>query len=69
MALVLVRIFREQNDYLVVVDGRVTVRPPTLRGVRESVDGAFSPRSCTEQAERIEILRLRLEVREENEAG
>ena len=69
----LVRIFREQNDYLAVVDGWGTVRSPTLRGVREEakrlvreiVDGAFPPRTRIEKAEGIEILQLRLEVREE----
>jgi hypothetical protein len=33
--------------------------------VREIVDGAFPPRTHIERAEGIEILRLRLEVREE----
>lgn len=74
MASFLVRIFREQSDYLAVVDGWGTVRSPTLRGVREEakrlvreiVDGAFPPRTHIEQAEGIEILRLRLEVREES---
>ncbi len=73
MAAFVVRIFREQSDYLAVVDGWGTVRSPTLRGVREEakrlvreiVDGAFPPRTVAEQAEGIEILRLRLEVREE----
>ena len=75
MAPFLVRIFREQTDYLAVVDGWGTVRSPTLRGVREEakrlvreiVDGAFPPRTRIEQAEGIEILRLRLEVREDLE--
>lgn len=74
MASFLVRIFREQNDYLAVVDGWGTVRAPTLRGVREEakrlvrevVDGAFPSRSHIEQADGIEILRLRLEVRDES---
>ena len=35
MASFLVRIFREQTDYLAVVDAWGTVRAPTLRGVRE----------------------------------
>lgn len=73
MASFLVRIFREQSDYLAVVDGRGTVRSPTLRGVREEakrlvreiVNGAFPPRTRIEQAGGIEMLRLRLEVREE----
>ena len=73
MASFLVRILREKNGYLGVVDGWGTVRPPTLRGARqeakrlarEIVDGAFPPRTRIEQAEGIEILRLRLEVREE----
>jgi hypothetical protein len=73
MASFLVRIFREQSDYLAVVDGWGTARAPTLRGVREEakavvrafVDGAFPPRTRIEQAEGIEILRLRLEVRED----
>lgn len=72
MASFLVRIFREQSDYLAVVDGWGTVRSSSLRGVgeeakrfvREIVDGAFRTRSRIEQAEGIEILRLRLEVRE-----
>jgi hypothetical protein len=72
----LVRIFREQSDFLAVVDGWGTVRSPTLRGVREEakglvreiVDGAFPPRSHIEQAEGIEVLRLRLDVREEANA-
>ncbi len=67
------RILREQSDYLAVVEGWGTVRSPTLRGVREEakryareiVDGACPPRSRIERAEGIEILRLRLEVREE----
>ena len=69
----LVRIFREQGDYLPVVDGWGTVRSPTLRGVREEakhlvrdiVDGALPPRTRIEQAAGIEVLRLRLEIREE----
>jgi hypothetical protein len=69
----LVRIFREQSDFMAVVDGWGTVRSPTLRGVREEatrlireiVDGAFPPRFLIEQAEGIEILRLLLDVREE----
>jgi hypothetical protein len=69
----LVRIFREESDYLAVVDGWGTVRSPTLRGVREEakalvraiVDGAFPPRSHIEQAEGVEILRLRVSVEEE----
>jgi hypothetical protein len=73
MAPFLVRIFREESDYLAVVDGWGTVRSPTLRGVREEekrlvraiVDGAFPPRTRIERAEGIEILRLRLEVLEE----
>ena len=73
MASFLVRVFREQNDYLAAVDGRGTVRSPTLRGVREQakklvrelVDGAFPARTRIEQAEGIEILRLQLEIREE----
>ena len=73
MASFLVRIFREQSDYLAVVDGWGTVRSPTLRGVREEakrlvlelVDGAFPPTTRIEQAEGMEILRLRLEVHEE----
>ena len=60
MASFLVRIFREQTDYLAVVDGWGTVRSPTLRGVREEakrlvreiVDGAFPPRTRIEQDER-----------------
>ena len=69
MASFLVRIFREQSDYLAVVDGWGTVRSPTLRGVREEakhlvrqvVDGAFPPRTCVEQAEGLNELRERLE--------
>ena len=74
MASFLVRIFREKDDYLAVVDGWGTVRSPSLCGVREEakrlvreiVDGAFPPRSRIEQADRIEVLRLRLEVQEDN---
>ena len=73
MASFLIRIFREVSDFLAVVDGWGTVRSPTLRGVREEakrlvrdiIDGAFPPRTRIEQSEGIEILRLRLEVREE----
>jgi hypothetical protein len=73
MASFLVRIFREQTDYLAVVDGWGTVRSPTLRGVREEakrlvcaiVDGAFPPRTRIEQTEGIEILRLRLVIKED----
>jgi hypothetical protein len=73
MASFLVRIFREQSDYLAVVDGWGTVRSPTLRGVRTEakrlvraiMDGAFPHRTSIEQAEGVEILRLRLEVRED----
>jgi hypothetical protein len=54
----LVCIFREQSDYLAVVDGWGTVRSPTLRGVREEtkrrvrgfVDGVFPPRTRIGQA-------------------
>jgi hypothetical protein len=70
MASFLVRIFREQSDYLAVVDGWGAVRSSTLRGVREEakrfvreiVDGAFPPRTHIERGEGIEVLRLRLEV-------
>ena len=73
MASFLVRVFREDSDYLAVVDGWGTMRAPTFRGVREEakrlvreiVDGAFPPRTRIEEAEGIEILRLRLEVQEE----
>ena len=73
MASFLVRIFHDKDGYLAVVDGWGTVRSPTLRGVREEakrcvreiVDGAFPPRTHIEQAEGVEVLRLRLEVREE----
>ena len=62
MASFIVRIFREQSDYLAVVDGWGTVRSPTLRGIREEakrlvreiVDGAFPPRTRIVQAEGIE---------------
>ena len=74
MSSFLVRIFREQSDYLAVVDGWGTVRSSTLRGVREEakrlvreiVDGAFPPRTRIEQAEGIEVLRLHLEVQEDD---
>lgn len=74
MASFLIRVFREESGYLAVVDGWGTVRSPTLLGVREEakrlvreiVDGAFPSRSHIEQAGGIEILRLRLEVREES---
>jgi hypothetical protein len=77
MASFLVRTFREQSDYLAVVDGWGTVRAPTLRGVREEakalvraiVDGAFPPRSHIERAEGVEILRLRLVIKEEVRHG
>ena len=73
MASFLVRIFREQSDYLAVVDGWGTVRSPTLRGVREEakrlvreiVDGAFPPRTRIERMGGIEILHLRLEIQKE----
>ena len=53
MASFLVRIFRQEKDYLAVVDGWETVRSPTLHGdreeakklVREIVDGAATPRT------------------------
>ena len=69
MASFLVGIFREESDYLAVIDGWGNVRSPTLRGVREEakrlvreiVDGVFPPRTRIEKAEGIEILRLRLE--------
>ena len=71
----LVRVFREQDDYLAVVDGWGTVRSPTLCGAREEakrlfrelVDGAFPPRRQMEQAEGFEILRLRLVIQEETD--
>ncbi len=73
MASFLVRIFREKSDYLAVIDGWGTVRSRTLRGVREEakrlvreiVDGAFPSRSRIERGEGMEVLRLRLEVRED----
>ena len=70
MASFLARIFRQETDYLAVVDGWGTDRSPTLRGareeakqlVREIVDGAFPPRTRIEPVESIEALRRRLEV-------
>ena len=57
---------RKPRSEIAVVDGRGTDRSPTRRGVREIVDGAFPPRTRIERAEGVEILRLRLEVREES---
>ena len=59
MASFLVRIFREQSDYLAVVDGWGSVRSPTLRGVREEakrlvreiLDEAIPPTTRIEHAE------------------
>lgn len=73
MASFLVRIFREQSDYRAVVVGWGTVRSPTLRVVREEVrkfvraivGGPFSPRTNIERGERVEVLRIRLELKQE----
>ncbi len=75
MAQFLVRIFRDRGDFLAVVDGWGTVRSPTLQAVREEakklvheiINGAFHPRSAMDRKDGIEVLRLRLEVKEERE--